>query len=152
MSDVIFQGWHHAQQQGLLTATPDVRLKLVMSGFTGESEEDSINIADLTALDEFDGIGYLELDCENVDMSYDTASDEMRLDFDDGEFNAVDGSSTPGSDDAVGIVAYLYVDGTDANDILLGFTDSGGFPFNAANNALQLTVPSGGFMFVRQAA
>ena len=59
---------------------------------------------------------------------------------------------TPGSDDAIGILVYLYVDGTDANDIALGFTDSGGFPFNASNSAVNLSVASTGLMFVRQAA
>lgn len=151
MSDVVFQGFHHAQQQGLLDSAPDVRLMLVMSGFTGETEEDAVNLDDITTIDEFDGIGYQRIDCANVDFSYDTSADEMRLDFDDDEFNATDGSSTPGSDDAVGILAYLHVDGTEANDIALGFTGSGGFPFNAANNAIQLKVPATGLMFVRRA-
>ena len=152
MSDVIFQGWHYAQQQGLLTANPDVRLKLVMSGFTGASEEDAINVDDITTLDEFDGLGYQEVDCENPAFAYSTSDNEMQLDFDNDEFNESGGSVTPGSDDAIGIFVYLYVDGTDANDIALGFTDAGGFPFNASNSAINLSIPVGGLMFVRQAA
>jgi len=76
MADVIYQGMHYALVEGLLSGTPDVRLMLVMSGFTGETEEDAINIADISTLDEFDGIGYVEITCQNLTFTYDTASDE----------------------------------------------------------------------------
>jgi len=151
MSDVIYQGWHYAQEQGLLTDGADVRLMLVMGGFTGATEQSAINLADITDLDEFDGLGYQQVDCANVTWTYDATAHEMRLDFDNDEFNAAGGTVTPGSADAVGVVAYLYVDGTDANDIILGFHDPASFPFNGANSAINATVPTDGFMYAEQA-
>lgn len=151
MADVIFQGGFKALADGELAGSPDIRLALVMSGFTGASEEDSINVADLTTLDEFDGVGYQRLDAESVSFAYDSVEDEYQLTFDAGEFNASGGTVTPGSDDAIGILVILYVDGTAANDILIGFTDSGGFPFNGANTVIQYTPHADGMLVLRAA-
>jgi len=151
MADTIFQGFQYALVQGLLASAPDVRLKLVMSSFTGASEEDAINLDDITTIDEFDGIGYQEIDCASVTFAYDSTANEYQLDFEDDEFNASGGTSTPGSDDAIGMLLYLYVDGTEANDIALAYTTSGGFPFNASNNAIALTVNSSGFAYLKAA-
>jgi hypothetical protein len=149
MGDVIYKGFYQALADGSLETTPDVRLLLVMSGFTGETEEDAINLADITSLDEFDGIGYGRLDLANVTTGYVDADDEWQLDADDGDFGD---PVAPGSDVIYGLVAYLHVDGTAANDVILGFTDSGGFGINANNGPLNIVLPAGGLLFVRQAA
>lgn len=151
MGDVIYQGMHYALVEGLLAGSPDIRLMLVMSGFTGETEEDAINLADISTLDEFDGIGYLQIDCANVDFSYDAADDEYQLTFDPAEFNAGAGSVAAGSDDAMGMVVYLYVDGTDANDIILGYTDAGGFPLNGTGTAITYTPHADGLLYTAAA-
>lgn len=153
MADIIFKGGYDALVQGLLDGAPDIRLALVMSGFTGATagQEDSVNVADLTDLDEFDGFGYQRLDAENVSFAYDATENEYQLTFDPGEFNADGETVTPGSDDAIGIVVILNVDGTDANDMLIGFTDSGGFPFNGANTVIQYTPHADGMLVLRAA-
>ncbi len=102
-------------------------------------------------LDEFDGLGYLEIDCTSVSFTYDAVADEYQLTFDADEFNAPAGTVAPGSDDAIGILVKLYVDGTDANDGAIGFTDSGGFPFNAANGALAYTPHADGMLYLKAA-
>ncbi len=154
MADVIYQGGMKALVDGDLKTAPDIRLMLVMSGFTGVStgsEEDAINLADFATIDEFDGIGYLEIDCANVTLTYDATANEYQLTFDADEWNALAGTVAPGSDDAIGILVYLYVDGTDANDIAVGFTDTGGFPFNAANGTLSYTPHADGMLYLKAA-
>jgi hypothetical protein len=154
MGDVIYQGGMKALVEGDLDGTPDIRLMLVMSGFTGVdtgTEEDAITIADFAVLDEFDGLGYLEIDCASVAFTYDATANEYQLTFDAAEWNAPAGTVAPGSDDAIGILVKLYVDGTDANDIAVGFTDTGGFPFNAANGTLSYTPHADGMLYLKAA-
>lgn len=146
MADIIFAGYHEARDAGLLAGTPDIRLALVMSGFTGDA--DSVNVADVT-LDEFDGVGYARLDAASVTAGYVDADDEWQLAMASGDFGD---PVAPGSDVIAGMVAILNVDGTAANDYILGFTDTGGFGVNANNGPLNLTIPAAGLMFDRQAA
>lgn len=147
MSEVLFQGYYKALREGSLDGTPDVRHMLVMSGFTGETEEDSINLADVSDLDEFDGLGYTRYDPSNVALAYDATDNADYLDHDDeGTDDAFGDPVAPGSDDVYGMVTYLHVDGTDANDIILGFTDTGGFGVNAANGKLDLKLPTKGLL------
>jgi len=147
MANVIFKGFYQAFEAGSLAA-PDVRIRLVMSATTCDTEEDAINLADFTAIDEFDGVGYTELDCASVTTAYSDSADEWQLDFADGSFGD---PVAPGSDVIQGMLVYLYVDGTAANDIALAYTDSGGFGVNANNGALDLSVPASGLMFARSA-
>jgi len=148
MTDQLYQGGYYAVVNGLLAGSPDVRLKLVTADFS--YDPDDIYLQDGT-LGEFDGIGYQEIDCQNVSFAYDAAEDEYQLTFDADEFNASGGTVTPGSQDATGIAIYLYVDGG-AGDILIGYTDSGGFPFNAANTEILYTPHADGMLVLRQAA
>ena len=108
------------------SGTPDIRLMLCMASFTGESEEDAVNLEDITTLDEFDGVGYQQVDCANVAFDYDSDDDEYQLTFDAGEFNAEDEAVAAGTDDATYLVAKLYVDGSEANDIILASTTRAG--------------------------
>lgn len=107
----------------LLVDGADVRGMLVMTGFTGESEEDAETLADITTVDEYDGLGYQQLDVENWAGAYDDSSDEWRWDFDAGAFNAAGGTVDAGSDDWTGILWYLYTGATDAEKYVLWFED-----------------------------
>ncbi len=148
MTTLIHAGFYEALAGGLLDSTPDIRVLLVMPGTTCDTEEDAVNLADFTTIDEFDGVGYGRLVCASVTTGYDTTDNEWQLDFADGDFgNPV----APGSDVIQGMLVYLYVDGTDANDMALGYYDGGGFGVNANNGALDLTLPVSGLMFVRAA-
>jgi hypothetical protein len=149
MADTIFRGFYQALEAGLLTGSPDVRVKLVMGSFSGEAEQDAVHVGDLTNIDEFDGLGYGELDCANVTAGYVDAADEWRLGFDAAEFGD---PVAPGSDVITGLLAILHVDGDPDHDHVLGFTDAGGFGVNANNGPLSLTLPAAGLLFVRQAA
>lgn len=146
MADQLYKGFFEALEQGLLEGAPDIRLFLFMSGFTADA--DAVNLDDAT-LDEFDGAGYARIDCANVVAGYVDGDDEWQLDFDDDDFGD---PVAPGSDDIEGLGVYLYVDGTAANDILLGTTTEGGFGVPANNGSLSLVLPATGLLFVRQAA
>lgn len=152
MADVIFQGGMKALVDGDLASAPDIRGKLVMGDFTGAAEEDAINLDDITTIDEFDGVGYVELDCANVAMAYDATDDEYQLTFDAGYFNADDDEGTvdAGSDDWIGILWYLYVDGTDANDVAVAFEDTGAG--NGVGTAVLYTPHADGAIYLGAAA
>jgi len=145
MADQIYQGFYNALQAGDLAGTPDIRYALFMSGFSFDA--DSETLADGT-LDEFDGGGYARQTAANVTFAYVDADDEMQLDSDDVEFGD---PVAAGSDDITGVALLLYVDGTDA-DVILASTTAGGFPAQANNGSLTLTLPAAGLLFVRQAA
>jgi len=145
MADQLFKGFYDSLAAGDLDGSPDIRLMLTMAGFTCDA--DAVNLSDATDLDEFDGVGYVRIDAANVSAAYDTDDDEWQLVCDSDSFGD---TVAPGSGDIDGMVVYLYVDGDPDNDVILGRTDTG-FGVNAANGALNLTVPAAGLMFVRQA-
>lgn len=154
MGDVIYGGGQKALVEGLLVTGADIRLLLVAEDFTGTDagiEEDAINLDDFTTLDEFGGAGYQEIVGASVVMAYDATANEYRLTLDADEFNASGGTVAPGVRDAIGILVKLYVDGTDANDIAVGFTDSGGFPLNGVNTAITYTPPTDGLLYLKAA-
>jgi len=74
------------------------------------------------------------------------------MEFDADEFNVASGSVAAGSDDAMGMVIKLNVDGTEANDIALGYTDAGGFPITGIGTAINYTPSADGLIFTRAAA
>ncbi len=151
MADIIYKGGLLALRQGLLDPTPDLRLDLVMSNTTCDTEEETLTLAGFTDMDLFDGIGYVPIDGAGVIWTYDSATDEYRLDIDDDQWNIPPATVAPGTRDAVGILVKLFIDGTDANDIPIGFTTSGGFPTNANNGDILLSVHPDGLFFIRQA-
>ena len=139
---MIFQGWWTTGIK--IGDTPDIRIIPVMSSFTGETEKASINIADLTTLDEFDGVGYTRLDCASVTVAYDSGTHAINIDFTNGAGDEFGDPVTAGSEVVYGFVMYLYVDGTAANDILIGFTTDGA-GVNANGGKLGLTIPALGW-------
>jgi hypothetical protein len=148
MATTIFQGFYDDLLAGELTGAPDLRVLLVMSSFSGETEEDAQTLSDITTLDEFDGVGYSRLDLAGVAVAYDSTADEVQFDGTDGSFGD---PVAPGSDVIYGMVVYRYVDGTAANDVVHAFTSDGGFGVNANNGPLSLTVPAAGLLFIRPA-
>jgi len=147
MADVIYKGFYTALKAGSLNGTPDIRAFLFMSGFSFNA--DSINLLDGT-MAVFDGTGYAELDCAAVTLAYVDADNEMQLDFDNGQFGGAEVAA--GSEVIAGMAVYLFVDGTEANDIILASTTTGGFGVNANNGLLSLVLPVAGLLFARQAA
>lgn len=149
MADVIFGGFWTALLAGNLSGSPDLRCHLLMSANTCVAEPDAVNVADITTLDEFDGLGYAALDCASVTVAYVDAADEVQIDFADGSFGAL---VAAGSDVIQGMLVKLYVDGTTVNDVVLGYTEGGsGFGANAVGGPVTITLGASGLIFGRQA-
>ncbi|MGB8248634.1 MAG: hypothetical protein WCE98_11550 [Chlorobium sp.] len=147
MADVIYKGFYQALEAGQL-ANPDIRLALFMSGFS--YDPDSVHLSD-GALDEFDGAGYSRHDAQDVTTGYVDGSNEWQLSFDSGTGGEFGDPVAAGSEAVAGLVAYLHIDGTAANDIILASTTTGGFGVNANNGPLSLTLPADGLLFARAA-
>lgn len=103
----------------------DLRAKLVMSNTTCDTELDAANLAAFTTIDEYDGTGYSEIDFAGLIVNTDTANDRAEIDVNDGSFGA---TVAAGTRNWVGILFYVRVDGTAANDYPVAFHDL------AANN------------------
>lgn len=147
MADIIYKGLFEAWTAGDLVS-PDVRLMLVMPGTTCDTEQLAVHVEDITTVDEFDGVGYSEQTCTTVTFAYVDGDLQMQLNMD----SAVSFGDpvAPGSDIIQGMLVKLYIDGTDANDYVLAYTETGGFGGNANNGILSLTIPAAGLIYAEQ--
>jgi hypothetical protein len=116
--------------------TADLRVLLVMTNTTCDTEFDKTTLSGYTALDEFNGTGYTRADLTMSAVAIDGSGHIAWADAADFTF----GSLTGGSRQIQGELLYLYVDGTNAHDIPLGFIDTGGFPFSASGSPVNDTV------------
>lgn len=143
--DQLYKGFFVALEAGQL-ASPDIRFALALSGFA--FDEDSVNLDDGT-LDEYDGVGYARYDAASVTTGYVDDDDEWQANAASGTFGD---PVSPASEPVAHLVAILHVDGTAANDIILGSRTDGVAGLNGNNGAFTLTIPDIGFFFGRQAA
>ena len=134
-----YAGYEQARSAGDLEGTPDLRVKLCMSGFTFTA--DAVNLADGT-LDEFDGANYVEYDAttrgRGLRLRLPTSAS---ITCDNGDGDEFGTASASGSEPPSVLVVYLYVDGTAANDIILASSDDGGFA-DGNGGDMGLTLPN----------
>jgi hypothetical protein len=118
--------------------TSDIRARLVMTNTTCDTEIDAIdNLSDYTTIDVADSTGYADVALTGETV---TANDtDNRGDFDTSSNIVFSGLSGDATRDYQGVLLYLYVDGTDANDIPLQYVD---FTSVVPKEATQVTVPS----------
>jgi hypothetical protein len=109
---------------------------LVMSNTTADTEVDAQNPADLTTIDRYNGSGYSAATLTGEAVNEDLANNRAEFTSSAWNFGSTVGAGTR---QAVGIVIYVNVDGTDANDLLAYYIDSGGFPFNGAGGPIDVT-------------
>ena len=112
--------------------TDDIRLILVMTNTTADTERDKTFIDQFTTLDEFDGGGSHPPSFANREalanqaLTVDEANDRAEFDADDHTVSSI----PAGTRDIQGVIAYLH-DTNDAASVPLLWIDSGGFPFTA---------------------
>jgi hypothetical protein len=123
--------------------TADLRVKLCMSNTTCDTEQDAANLAAFTTIDAYDGTGYTDLDLASVSVASDLANDRAEIDYADGTFGATVGAGTR---QWVGMLYYVRVDGTNANDYPVAWKDL--TPNNGNGGALNLTVNTEGLLQV----
>jgi hypothetical protein len=123
--------------------TVDLRIKLCMSNTTADTEQDAVNLAAITTVDEYDGSGYTEIDLANVAVNEDAVNDRAEIDYDNDTFGA---TVAVGTRQAVGMLYYVRIDGTTANDYPVAWKDV--TPFDGNGGAVNLTVNAEGLLQV----
>jgi len=114
----------------------DIRAKLLMSNTTADTENDGVvEVADITTLDVCDAAGYADIDMAGLAVNVDDPNDRAEFDANDLVFSGLGGDATR---NAVGVLLYVYIDGTAANDKVLAFIE---FTSAISNAATQVTVP-----------
>lgn len=121
----------------------DIRAKLCMSNTTADTDQDATNIAGIGTLDEYDGSGYSEIDFGGLVVNTDNANNRAEIDVNDGSFGS---AVAAGARNWVGILYYVRVDGTAANDYPVAWKDL--TPNNGNGGAVNLTINAEGLLQV----
>ncbi len=109
----------------LVWHTSDIRVLLVMSNTTADTDQDAATISAFGTLDEYDGANYVRKAVTGEATTKDDANNRAEMDADDITWTALGA----GTRQAVGMVVYKFVT-NDADSIPILYVDSGGFPFS----------------------
>jgi len=99
----------------------DLRMGLVMTNTTADTEVDAENPADITTLDEFDGSNYSRQALTSEAVNVDLANDRAEIDFADPTFADIGN----GTRQIQGWFVVQHVDGNAANDLNKFYQDFG---------------------------
>lgn len=114
----------------------DIRVMLVMTNTTADTEDDINTISGFTTLDECNAVPYARQAIANELIREDPTNNRAELDGDDVTFSAL-GSTTPSVRSIQGAIVYKHV-GADSANVPIAFFDTGGFPF--ATNGGDVTI------------
>ena len=103
----------------------DIRVILVMTNTTADTEKDVDTVSAFTTLDEMDGSGYGREAIANQATAEDEANDRGEFDGDDVTFASV----SAGTRDVQAAVIYKHVT-NDTDSVPIAYIDTGGFPFS----------------------
>lgn len=135
MSSFVYQRAKELLGTGALNlSTADLRVALVMTNTTVDTEKTANTFAGFTTKDECDGSGYARADLASVTGVRDDGNLIWYVDAADALFTAL-GAGTRSNQ-----AALLHVhNATPGNEIPVAYIDQGGFPFNGtgANNTIQ---------------
>ena len=112
----------------------DIRVLLVMTNSTCDTEDDCDFIDQFTTLDEMDGANYVRKALAGEVVAVDLPNNR-------GEFDAENVTWTAlgvGTRQVLGAVLYKFVT-NDADSIPIAYIDSGGFPFDANGGDVTIT-------------
>jgi hypothetical protein len=141
----VFTGAKNKALSGAMNlATADVRAKLLMTNNTAKTQVDAANLAAITTLDEYNGSGYAEAVLGSKAVASDTTNHRGWFDAADFTFGATVAAGTRA---AQGILVYVRVDGTAANDYPVAWIDTGGFPFSGSGGPVNVTVDVNGLVW-----
>jgi hypothetical protein len=114
----------------------DIRARLCMNTTTCDTENDGIvELVDFTLIDIADATGYDDIDMAGLAVNKDDGNDRAEFDATDLTFAGLSGDATR---DYQGVLLYVYVDGTNANDKAICFID---FTADVPKAATSVTVP-----------
>jgi hypothetical protein len=121
---------------GLDLDTHDIRVMLLMSNTTADTDQDNItNISAIGTLDECDASGYARVALTGEAVTEDTTDNEAVFDANDASFTGLGGNATRAIQ---GALIYRHVDGTAGNDVPIMFVD---FSSDIPATATQIDVP-----------
>lgn len=112
----------------------DIRVALLLNTTTADTEQDASVIADFTTLGEVTDGSYSRKALTTEAVNQDNANNRAEFDADDASWTTLTTGGT-----VQGLLLYRHVDGTAANDMVIAFIDSGGFPFSLTGGNLAIT-------------
>lgn len=98
----------------------DIRVLLVMSNTTADTDQDLENIADIGTLDEMDGTNYVRKAAANEADAQDDPNNRLELSFDPITWTALGNGTRP----VVGMVVHQFVT-NDTDALLIAYVDLG---------------------------
>ncbi len=121
----------------------DLRMLLVMTNTTADTEQDTALISAFTTLDEYDGTGYSRAALASEAVTRDDPNN--RAEF--GATSPVSFGTTvaAGTRSAQAAILYKHV-GADSANIPIAFIDSGGFPLNGGGGPFELAINAEGLL------
>lgn len=112
----------------------DLRLILVMTNTTADTDQDLENVADLGTLDEMDGANYVRKAVTSEAVVQDDPNNRAELSFDPVTWSALGN----GTRQLEGIILIQFVT-NDADSLLVAFIDPTGWPLNPGGADLVVT-------------
>jgi len=130
MANFIFNEAKRALAAGELDLdTDDLRLMLVMTNTTADTEDDVNFVGSFTTLDEYDGASYARQAIAGKVINEDAANNRAELDGTDTVFTSLGA----GTRQAQAAVLYKHVT-NDADSVPIAYFDTGGFPFDGTGS------------------
>ena len=127
-----------------LVTGADIRLALLMTNTTADTEEDKEFVSGFTTLDEMDGANYVRKALASEAIETDTTNNR-------GEFSGTSPVTWTalgaGTRQVAGILLYKHVT-NDADSIPVAWIDTGGFPITANGGDLTVTINAEGLVQV----
>lgn len=124
----------------------DLRMALLMTNTTADTEVDAENPADITTIDTMDGAGYAEETLTSEAVNVDLANDRAEIDFDDATFPAM----ANGTRQIQGWFVKQNVDGTAPNDLNKFYQDFSS-TINPGGSALTVVIDAQGAVQIANA-
>lgn len=127
-------------------SSSDIRVILCMTNTTADTDQDAGTLSAIGTLDEYDGSGYSRHALAAEAVNRDDPNNRAEL---TGTSPISFGTTVAaGTRSAAGMVVYVHIDGTAANDQPIAWIDTGGFPVNGAGGAFTSTIDSEGLLQV----
>jgi len=116
----------------------DLRIALLMSNTTADTEAAPATLSGYTLLDELDAVGYARKPLVNAALVEDGPGNKVEIHAD----NLVFAGLATGTRQVVGALVYSHVT-NDADSVPIAFLDGVDFPLDGAGADLTLAFPSG---------
>lgn len=130
MANFTYQDLPRSLMTGEINLVSDtIMVRLCMTNTTADTANTAVFVGDLVTIDVCDGANYADLTLASKAVTTDATNDR-------GEFDAADGvwsSLGAGTRSNQGMFVYQFVT-NDAASRLIGWIDTGGFPFDASGS------------------